>query len=151
MWQPNDIAAELTRPKGPEVMKTFTVTRIPDSQSVNLEADGAEFPWHVERDSITYQHSSLMDRLTLTLFVEPGGATFPKGWEGVTVEDAEDEPGLPVATLAVRLRLNEEGEEQVFVEQAPSGISLVTLLGMLSLAQDTIIRDRMDENEGEDA
>lgn len=54
---------------------------------------------------------------------------------------------IPLATITITRYLDEDGYDMVTVEVEPDEASLVEKLGLLRLAEDSIIRDSMGEGE----
>jgi hypothetical protein len=53
---------------------------------------------------------------------------------------------MELTRITISHNLTDDGDEQITYEtDPPEGISLVTLLGLLSFTADSIIRDRMGE------
>ena len=54
---------------------------------------------------------------------------------------------IPLATITITRYLDEDGYDMVTVEVEPDEAALVEQLGLLRLAEDSIIRDAMGEGE----
>ena len=65
------------------------------------------------------------------------------------MSESGEPPSYVEAEISIRLVITSEGEAQVWHSVDPdekaARVSLVTLLGMLDLTRDSIIRDRMGE------